>query len=132
TTCQTVLSNDKKINYRSFMDMLDSIEFRINNNYRKIDLSKVNLSHEYNMIKKENYRQNIGQVDNYLEINEININNSSVLEKSFSKKDNKLITKDEYNNINLGTMLHEIFELVDLKKPDYDSIGNDLYKKIIS
>ena len=131
-TCQTVLSNDKKINYRSFMDMLDSIEFRINNNYRKIDLSKVNLSHEYNMIKKENYRQNIGQVDNYLEINEININNSSVLEKSFSKKDNKLITKDEYNNINLGTMLHEIFELVDLKKPDYDSIDNNLYKKIIS
>ena len=131
TTRETVLSNDKKTSYRSFVDMLDSIEFRINDYYKKVDLSKVNLSHEYNMIKKENYRQSIDQVDNFLDINEININNNLVLEKSFSKKDNKLITKDEYDNINLGTTLHEIFELVNLKEPDYNSIDNDFYRKII-
>ena len=127
----SVLSNDKKINYRSFMDMIDSIEFRINNYYKKIDLSLINLSHEYNMIKKENYKQNIKKVIAPLTVNEINVNNSSIIENSFSKKMIKKITLEEYNNINFGTKLHNILELFDFKNPNYDYIDNKLYKKII-
>ena len=75
--------------------MLDSIDFRISNYKKQIDLSLLSLSHDYNLIKKENYKDGIEENNTILNVEELIINNSVVKSKSFSKRSNKLITKEE-------------------------------------
>ena len=127
----TILPNTIKQNYRSFLDMLSSIDFIIKKYESKIDLEKTGLTHNYNLIKQENYKEKISSNTSLLNINEINISNENISDKSFSKKVNKLITKAEYESMNLGTKLHEILELVDLKSPDYSKMPDKLSEKIL-
>ena len=123
----TVLSNNLKSTYRSLADILDSVNFRINEKNKYIDLEKLNLSKDYNIIKVGNYRENISKSNINLNVSEINITTDKVTNKSFSKKDNKLLTLEEYRNMNTGTELHEILELIDLKNPDYSILDNEFY-----
>ena len=127
----TVLPNTIKQNYRSFLDMLSSIEFIIKKYESKIDLEKIVLTHNYNLIKQENYKEKISSNTNLLNINEINILNESINDKSFSKKVNKLITKSEHESMQLGTKLHEVLELIDLKNPDYSKLPDKLSENIL-
>lgn len=127
----TILPNTIKQNYRSFLDMLSSIDFIIKKYESKIDLEKTGLTHNYNLIKQENYKEKISSNTSLLNINEINISNENIRDKSFSKKFNKLITKAEYESMNLGTKLHEILELIDLKSPDYSKLPDKLSEKIL-
>lgn len=127
----TVLSNNLKATYRSLQDIVDSVNFRINNKNKYIDLQKINLSKDYNLIKAGNYKNNITPNTNKLEVLELHIDNNTLTEKTFSKKSNKLITKTEYNNMNIGTKAHEILELIDLKNPNYSIIADEFYINIV-
>ena len=127
----TRLSNNIKATYRSLQDIVDSVDFRINDKNKCIDLQKLNLSKDYNLIKVGNYKENISSNKDTLEVLELHIDNNKLTEKSFSKKSNKLITKDEYNNMHMGTYAHELLELIDLKKPDYSLIEDDFYINIV-
>ena len=127
----TRLSNNIKATYRSLQDIVDSVDFRINDKNKCIDLQELNLSKDYNLIKVGNYKENISSNKDTLEVLELHIDNNKLTEKSFSKKSNKLITKDEYNNMHIGTYAHELLELIDLKKPDYSLIEDDFYINIV-
>ena len=127
----TRLSNNIKATYRSLQDIVDSVDFRINDKNKCIDLQKLNLSKDYNLIKVGNYKENISSNKDTLEVLELHIDNNKLTEKNFSKKSNKLITKDEYNNMHIGTYAHELLELIDLKKPDYSLIEDDFYINIV-
>ena len=127
----TVLSDNIKNNYRSLQDIVDSVEFRISDKYKYIDLDTLNLSKDYNLIKVGNYKDNIDSSDIKLDVSEIEISNDKVLSQSFSKKSNKLISSTEYNNMHMGTKAHEVLELIDLKNPDYSIIDNDFYIDLV-
>jgi len=127
----TVLPNTAKLKYRSIADMINSVEFRINEKYKNISIEDLNLTSEYNYNEIVNLKEKINSSDKKLEVKEIDIKNKRKENKSFSKKSNKLITKDEYNVMKLGTGIHEYLEFMDLKNPNYDLIDNKLYLDII-
>lgn len=82
----TILPNTIKQNYRSFLDMLSSIDFIIKKYESKIYLEKTWLTHNYNLIKQENYKEKISSNTSLLNINEINISNENISDKSIFQK----------------------------------------------
>jgi ATP-dependent helicase/nuclease subunit A len=116
---ETILSNNIKCTYRSLSDIIDSVEFRIKDKSKNIDINKLNLSKDYNLIKAGNYKDSIEDNDLKLGVSEIKLESDLVTSKNFSKNNNKLISFEEYNNMQFGTKIHEMLELTDLKNPDY-------------
>ena len=127
-----ILSDNVKSNYRSFDDILNSIYFKIYNRYVSVDVSKIGLTYDYKIIKVGNFRDNIGSSDVILNVSELSIDNDIRESKTFSKITNKLTDKKEYDNMQLGTKMHEVLELIDLKNPNYDLIDDKLYKEIVN
>ena len=127
----SIISNNIKLSYRSLADVINSISYQLKDYNKIIDLTKIKLTHKYNEIKNTNFKEKITNTDKKINIKELKINNNIIEEKHFSKKTNKILNKNEYNNINLGIKIHEILENIDLKNPDYKIINNPFYEKII-
>lgn len=127
----TVLDNDIKNKYRSLADMLDSIEFRISSKYKTINIEDLNLTKDYAMISKINFKDNLSISNEKIIVDELNIDNLEKQKNTFSKKSNNLISKEEFNNLEFGTKIHECLEFIDLKNPDYDIIDDKLVKNIV-
>ena len=123
------LDSNVREKYRSFKDVILSIHNLLDSNIFNIDLDKLNISKDYNLIKNNNYLDYINIVDQKVKINEINIENNIIKEDSYSKKINKLIDNETKNNIILGTKIHYVLELVDLKNPNLDKIRVDDFIK---
>ena len=115
-----IVSNFTKIKYNSFKDMIYSIKDILDDKIDNIDINKVNITKNYNKIKENNYLNYINKIDEKLEVKEINIENKLKEEISFSKKENKLLTKEIKANMLLGTKVHYILESLDLKNPIID------------
>lgn len=127
----TVLGNNLKIGYRSILDIVNSVEFRIKDKVRMIDVSTLGLSRDYNLIKAGNYQDSIDDVLDELVVDELEIDNDFIDNQSFSKKEAKLISKREYKNMEFGRKIHEVLEYIDFKKPNYDLISDDFSRGIV-
>ena len=106
-----------KLTYRSFYDVLCSVPFDkyINN----INLDEIYMTRNYNLKKDKNVLFN-----NDVKINVLNleIENTAMEDKSFSKQTSDLATIEEYNNISLGKYMHYLLEIIDFKNPNYENI----------
>lgn len=109
--------------YNSFASIMYSLEEKLKPYYKNIDLNSVNLTHNYNLIKSDNYSKKINVSDDKIEVEELNIKSSEKDNKSFSKKQNNLITLEEKNKLDYGLRLHEIFELTDFNNINYDGLS---------
>ena len=125
-----LVEDNIRLKYKSFLDILNSIKENIKEYIVDIDLEKQNLTKDYNEIKENNYESLLHKNMNIIEKRKININSNTKEEKHFSKTTNKLITKEEYNNMKFGTNMHYILELIDFKNPDYTNI-DEFYKEKI-
>ena len=125
-----VIDNGIRSKYKSFKDIIISIRSKIEKYFKDIDLNKINLTHEYNNIKVYNIEDNIAIVDNKINIIENNIEKEEVINKHFSKENISIINNDIKNNMELGTYLHELFESIDLKNPDYSNLEEQDIKYI--
>ena len=127
----TSLEDSLKEGYRSFDDIVNSIYFRLSDKYNMIDINNIGISKDYNLIKISNYKDNISSSDVKLDVYSLNIDNNIINSKTYSKLNNKIISSYEYDNINMGSKLHEILELIDLKNPNYDIIDNKFYVDVV-
>lgn len=125
------ISNDIKEKYRCIMDIINSVQFSIKEKYQDIELSSLNLTKEYNLIKKTNYQEQIEQTNFQIQVEELNIINKEQRNQNYSKSNNHLITKEEYQKLAIGTKVHEILERIDLKNPNYHFIEESFYQNII-
>ena len=83
---------------------------------------KVKIVHQ-NIIGNNYYSENKLKLNNNnkkIKVDEINIIRELKENKSFSKKSNKLISKEEYDVMELGTNIHEYLEFINLKNPNYE------------
>lgn len=118
------LENDKlptlnlntKLKYRSFKDMLLSINDTLAPYSKEIDLSKIPLSKNYNISKNIDYDV-LKQIDPFKE-QIITFNKELIDEGHFSRVNNSIMTKESINNMKFGTHIHEVFESIDLLNPD--------------
>ena len=114
---------EKRIKYRSFLDILNSIS--IINKY--IINKNANYSEDY----KKTIIKNISKDNSNISIinKKIDINYTTLENKHFSKEQSKLIDKDTIKKMEYGTNIHEIFEYDDFKNPQNQYVIN-LLKKI--
>ena len=97
---------------------------------KNIDVSILNLTHDYNLIKTTNYKESIEKSDEKINIIDIDIDNEVLVNKHFSKSSNNLIDKETKDKMELGTYMHYLLEVFDFKNPDY-SFVEDKYKKYL-
>ena len=104
-----IISDEIRIKYRSFLDFLNSIVHSLDKNITPIDLSKINLTKDYNLSSKSlNYQK--PKITEKLNVQELNIESNLIENSHFSKTINKLETKEEKKNIEMGLHMHQIFE----------------------
>ncbi len=138
---EVVLKDEKKENYRTLADFIYSIKNRLDNYVVKVEIDKLGMSKEYNIIKSGNFASSIEDNNIKLDVKNINISNEEIESSSFSKKMHELIDIDTKNNIELGLKMHEILENTDFKNivkldnPFYQEkidklVNSDLFKNI--
>ena len=125
-----LVEDNIRLKYKSFLDILNSIKENIKEYIINIDLDKQNLTKDYNEIKENNYQKLLQKNNIKLDKRKIEIDSKIEEEKHFSKTINKLITKEEYKNMEFGDYLHYLLELIDFKNPDYKNIDNFYKEKI--
>ena len=129
-----IVDNSIREKYSSFASIMYSIEYITKSYYKNIDISKINLSKDYNSIKSDNYKMLLNKVDDRIDILDIDITREVEENKSFSKKSNHLITKEENDRLEEGKRVHSLFELTsfddisNLKGRDREIISNFIEK----
>lgn len=103
---------DDRIKYRSFLDILNSVNV--------IDKYVVNKSAKYTKDYDETKIMNIDVEynDEIIEKKEINLNYDIILNKHFSKENNKLLDNESINAMEYGTKVHEELEFASFNNPD--------------
>ena len=122
---ELVLKNDIKEQYRSFLDIINSIKNRLEKYLIKVDVP--NLTKDYNLIKENNY--DIFELEK-LNVENIIVENEEIKESNFSKKINEVITKDKKKLLKFGTEFHELLENLDFNKEI--NLENKFYQEKIS
>ena len=125
-----VIDNRIRNNYRSFKDIMLSIKTRLSKYITELDINKLNLSHDYNLIKQYNYSDNIESTNEIITLHDINVEKQEVINKHFSKNSKDLITKETHEYMNLGTKIHALFESIDFKNPEFEYLDENDIKYI--
>ena len=125
-----IVPDNKRLKYKSFLDIMNSVKENIKDYIVDIDLDKQNLTKEYNEIKVSNYQSLINKNDVVIDKRCINVESSIVEEKHFSKVTNKLVTKDEYNSMKFGEKMHYVLETIDFKNPDFSDLDSFYREKV--
>ena len=117
------VNHNIKIKYRSFLDILNSIYYKLNikdieapvdSNYKSIINKKLELEENNSTIIQK----------------EISYNLDIINDEKISKTINSLIKKKEQEIMDFGTFMHYLFEIIDFKRPNFEGI-DDKYKTYI-
>lgn len=120
---------EMKYRYRRFSDFINSL-----NEYLIPFISTFNLEYpfitkEYNLIKYENYKDNLKEVNEKISLEKLDISLNEIKQTKFSKNINEIIDKNVQTNIDLGKRFHEILEYIDFNNPNLDSINDNFLKQ---
>ena len=126
---EVVLKNEKKEEYRTLGDLIYSIRNRLDGYITKVELDKLQMSKDYNIIASGNFESSIPKNDTKLDVKNIKISNIEIENSSFSKKMHELIDMETKNNIELGLKMHEILENTDFK--NMTKLDNHFYQEKI-
>lgn len=111
----TLVPDYNRLRYTRLSDMLNSIKPVLMPYMRKIDFNKVLLSHDFDKIRKYNYKNKIDKSNVKIIRKFNNIDYNIIKEEKMSKKIKRLITREEYDNMIKGVKFHYLFEVEDFK-----------------
>ena len=126
-----MVSDDKRLSYKNFSDMLASIKDKLNVYEKEINLDDLNLSHDYNLNIKNDVFESIGESNNIIKTNSINLPEPIEIERShYSKSNLTLNNKETLSKMKFGTDMHYYLEVMDFNNPDLSIIPDDFKDKI--
>ena len=114
-------------NYKSFKDVIESCLSYIKDYVINKDLPIIDSTYKY----PHNININNISLTIPLLVNEIEENKNILNESHFSKSNSKIYSKEEINELNLGTKMHYILETLDFLNPNL-TIYNDFELDIIN
>lgn len=114
--------------YDSFASMLNSIPKTLNFYKKEIDISHLNLSKDYLLIKEN--KKEIQKNAEKINLIPFHFPKEEINQNSFSKKINELISKEEERNVELGLKVHEMFECLDFKDFQPELIDNPFIREL--
>lgn len=128
-----LVSNVVRSKYKSLLDIVSSTLVSLTKYVTVIDYNKSGITKDYSLLIKKDFKSGIEKSTEVLNVNELLVENETLIDKHYSKENNKLITIDTKRNIEFGKYVHEVLEYFDLKKKDYSYIKDEFIKnKIIS
>ena len=114
---EKLLEDSKKLKFRSFLDIVNSIQDLFTNSIKNISLEELNLSKDYNIFKDKDFSF-LNNSNQKIEKRIVNIPNTIIENKHFSKVNTNLKTLEELKNMEFGTYMHYIFEVSDFLNTD--------------
>ena len=127
---KTMTSSEQRLNYKSFLDILNSVYLSIEKYITNISLSDIGLTKDYDFSIKIDYNKELTTDVRKIEFVSNEIDNSNVEQSKYSKVINKLIASDERSKMAIGNEFHHILEMIDFKNPNLDDVDEN-YKKFI-
>lgn len=118
-----VILNLLRKKFIKLSDLIYSVKEYLPEYFESINVENLGLSKKY-LYKKEIEEFNSFDTENLI-VNEINIHNDVVDEEHFSKETHELLTKESRTNMKYGTHFHEVLELFDFKKKNYEVINEE-------
>lgn len=132
TNQKRIIDTYTRSHYTSFLDIVNSIKMYIEPYIVNIDLDKIPLTKEYNFTKETNYKENIQVSGSTFTVEELQIDEKIVEESHYSKENHQLLTKDSKKNMEFGTYIHSLLEMIDFENPRLDNFPvTPFYKKKI-
>jgi ATP-dependent helicase/nuclease subunit A len=126
-----------RIKYRSFADMLNSINSSLSNYVKNIDINDIQITKNYKIRNEKDLKISNFDVDNKgtkVTFTENIVDFKKIEERHASKTITELITKKEHDNMKYGTYMHELLETVDFYNPvvpsEYKTRINNFIKQI--
>ena len=116
------VSEDELKRVSSYQDILSLMKKEISPYVKEIDLNKIDINNEYNIVKSYNYDDYIPQNNDPITLKQIDITNTLVEDKHFSKALNSIIDEDLRNKLDFGTYMHYVFEVYDFKNDNQDEL----------
>ena len=110
---------------KSFIDFITYLKEIINPYIKKIKLDNINLTKDYNLIKKSNYKESINKTNEKIEFRKVDVKKDVDSKQKISKTIKTLSNKELEDKLKFGTKIHNIFENIDFYSPDYDSLNID-------
>ena len=114
------ITDNRKLKYKSFLDILNSINLSLVNYIKDIDLKDINLSKDYLTIKNKNYVKYLKENDKKIELRKIDNNYEVIEEEKFSKSNKNILNEEIIENMEFGKYIHYLFEIIDFKNIDLD------------
>ena len=113
-----LVPNSVRIKYRSFLDILKSINI--------INKYMVNKDMEYTKDYKKLSIKKIEDVNNndLIKLHELNIKYELIDNQRFSKNKIAILSDEEIKKMDYGTKIHEVFEYDDFKNPSSNYVKN--------
>lgn len=128
-----LVSNVVRSKYKSLLNIVSSTLVSLTKYVTVIDYNKSGITKDYSLLIKKDFKSGIEKSTEVLNVNELLVENETLIDKHYSKENNKLITSDVKKNMKFGKYVHEVLEYFDLKKKDYSYIKDEFIKnKIIS
>ena len=129
-----IVINDIRMQYNSFLKMINSVKSKLVDYIVNIDLKEVELSKDYNLVKKGNVFNNIKSNNEKIILKNIpSYSKIEVTNNRFSKNSNELITKDVKEKMVFGTFMHYLLEVIDFKNPKLENLEvEDIYIEKLS
>ena len=111
-----VINKIRRLKFTRLSELIYAVEEYLPEYFKTIDINEIGLTKNY-LFKKE-LDKRLDDSDEELNIKEIHIENELEKQAHFSKESISLISKESASNMEYGTMIHEVFELIDFKNFD--------------
>lgn len=125
-----LVDTDMRLKYRSFSGILNSISEELESYKKDINLNDYHLTKDYNIIKEVNIMESIEKTNDKIQVLELESNNQEVETSKFSKTNKTFVTKEDKEKLELGEMVHYLFEITDFLNPNLSKIP-DKFKTYI-
>lgn len=119
---KTINKSDSKLNYRSFLDIINSVYSSIADYIVDIPISSIPLSKDYNLATALDYKKLIPKSDCVVKVDNISIENNTIEEKKFSKVSPSLLLSSTRDKMELGRKIHHYLECIDFLNPDFTNV----------
>lgn len=122
TSNEQPLNDTVKLNYHSFLDILNSIYV----NLEPFIINKdVLVDTNYKNLFNNNYEKSINSVKDLFLDKRLNLDYELISNQHFSKSNKEIISKSEQKNLDLGLEIHHILEMIDFKNPNLKIVKKD-------
>lgn len=122
-----------RINYNSFRDIVNSINYVLDNFSKQVNLNNLNITPDYVIMKSSTF-ENIPLINKPITYRNVSLVKQPLQTTTATKHHPKLMSVEQQQNIALGNMFHEYLEIIDIFKPldeQLDLIDNNIIKEYL-